>query len=171
MSLSCRGVIAERTQSWLERVDGRFMGVPLDVTPEEAVIGALHLTAGEVAYCNEQIARLTDDELFERPARETYVEMPSGRCELVEVKVDPEQLSRWVQIRDSAIDRMAKYARMAAEMGVEERTIALAERQSKYITDFVEQVLEDIELTPRQHKRLGPAMRRHLELLEGGKVA
>jgi hypothetical protein len=154
-------------KSWLERVDDRFMGSPIDVHPHEALLHALRVTAGEVAYCDEQIRKLQEDELFERPAETYYAQMPSGAWQLIEEKRDAEVISRWVQLRDGSLDRMAKYSKMALDVGIEERTVQLAERQAELVTRFFESVLDELELTPEQYEKLGPAMRKNLVLTQG----
>lgn len=155
-----------RLRHWLERVDDRFMGTPLDVHPHEALLQCLRITAGEVRYCDQQIRRLEEDELFERPATETLAVMPSGRVVVAEEKRGFEVISRWVQWRSSALDRLARYSKMALDVGIEERQIQLAEREADLIGRYFEAVLGDLELTPAQQKALGPAMRRHLSLVE-----
>jgi hypothetical protein len=166
--------VARRAQSnpavlldWLERVEGRFMGVPADVSPEDALANAMRIAAGEVAYCTQQIARLSDDELFERPTRTVYAEMPSGSWEMVSEVRDAEVITRWHQLRTSAMDRMARYAKMALDVGLEDRQLAIHEKQAAVIARFFEAVMNEVELTDEQRKMLGPTMRRHLELIEG----
>jgi hypothetical protein len=167
-------VIARRAQrnpavlrDWLTRVEGRFMGVPTDVTPEDALMQAIRITAGEVEYCNQQIARLSEDELFERPNKTVYAEMPNGGWEMVEERRDAEVISRWQQLRSSAMDRMTRYAKMALDVGIEERQTAIHERQAMVIARFFETVMDEIGLTDDQLQTLGPTMRRHLALIEG----
>ena len=156
----------EALRGWLDRVEGRFMGVPKDVTPADALATALRIAAGEVEYCTQQIARLCDDELFERPARTVYAEMPSGGWEMVEERRDAEVVTRWQQLRTAAMDRMARYAKMALDVGLDERQQTLQENQAALIARFFETVMNDVELTDEQTKLLGPAMRRHLEVIE-----
>jgi hypothetical protein len=153
-------------RTWLERVEGRFMGTPVDISPEDALTMALRITAGEVKYCDQQIARLTEDELFERPLRVVTTELFDGEVSVQETR-DAEVITRWQQLRAAAIDRMARYAKMALDVGIEERTAKLREDQAAMIARFFESVMGEIDLTPEQQKILAPTMRRHLELIEG----
>lgn len=153
-------------QGWLERVEDRFMGSPVDITPEEALTQALRITAGEVRYCDEQIRRLSEDELFERPQKTMYAEMPSGGWEMVEERRDAETISRWQLLRRDAMDRMTRYAKMALDVGLEERNQRIRESQADVIAKFFEAVMGEIELTPDQQRMVGPALRRHLEIVE-----
>lgn len=153
-------------RGWLERVEGRFMGTPQDISPEDALLLALSITTGEVRYCDAQIARLTEDELFERPERSVYAEMPSGHWEMVEERRDAEVISRWQTLRRDAMDRMARYAKMAIDVGLEAKNQQIREKQATLIAKFFEAVMGEIELTADQQNALGPALRRHLEIVE-----
>jgi hypothetical protein len=151
---------------WLTRVDGRFMGTPTDIHPHDAILKVIRITNGEIDYCDMQIAKLCEDELFERPLQVTLVELAEGST-LVTEKRDHEVLSRWVLLRQAATDRLARYSKMALDIGIEEAQLKLAEREADMVSHYLEAVLTDLSLTPEQYKRLGPSMRRHLELIEG----
>lgn len=131
-------------RGWLERVEGRFFGTPTDIEPAEAIMLAIRITNGEIIYCDEQIARLEEDELFERPLKTVYAEMPSGGYEVVEERRDAEVLTRWVQFRDNAVERMARYSKMALDVGIEERQIQLAEQQAQQLVAVITSILTDL---------------------------
>lgn len=131
-------------RKWFERVDDRFMGTPIDIPPHEAILWAMRITAGEVAYCDAQISRLEEDELFERPEEKTWITLPSGGGEEITVKRDPETMNRWVYWRDHAMGNMAKYAKMALDVGIEERQIQLAENQAQQLVAVISKVLIDL---------------------------
>jgi len=151
---------------WIARVDDRFFGSPTDISPHEAILKAIAITHGEVLYCDAQISRLHEDELFERPLHTTVADMPDGSMQLITERRDEEQVSRWVSFRQNAVDRLARYSKMALDIGIEERQLALAERVANIVSDYFEAVLRDIELTPLQRKQLGPAMRKHMDIIE-----
>jgi hypothetical protein len=151
---------------WLKRVDDRFFGSPKDVDPHEALLWAIRSAAGEVAYCDAQISCLHEDELFERPLREVFTRMPSGSVELVEQKRDPEVLSRWVTLRDIAVDRMARFAKMAIDAGIDERRVAVAERVADVLAPLLTNLAEDLNLTAKQRAMLPDALGTRLRALE-----
>lgn len=126
---------------WLGRVEGRFMGYPLDIHPHDAVLWAMRVCAGEAAYCDAQIARLSEDELFERPLRETYVE--GDTTAITEVR-DAETMSRWVTWRDHALHRMAQYAKMAADMKIDEEQVRIAKEQAQLMVNVITAILVDL---------------------------
>jgi hypothetical protein len=152
---------------WLTRVDGRFMGTPTDIHPHDAILKVIRITNGEIDYCDMQIAKLCEAELFEQPLTVIRAEMPDGNTEYITQKRDAEVLSRWVLLRQAATDRLARYSKMALDIGIEEAQLKLAEREADLVSHYLEAVLTDLSLTPDQRKKLGPSMRRHLELIEG----
>lgn len=138
----------DHLRKWFERVDDRFMGSPLNIDPTDAILWAMRVTAGEVAYCDAQIARLEEDELFERPRKTMFAELPSGQWDIVEERRDAEVMNRWVQWRDHAMSRMAQYAKMALDVGIEERQIQIAEKHAQQIVTVITAVLTDLGLDP-----------------------
>lgn len=141
------------------------MGSPIDMHPHQVILTAMQMSLGEALYCDEQVRRLAEDELFERPAKTSWVTLPSGQIqEITEVRSD-EQVSRWVKWRDESLDRAAKYAKMAIDVGVDERAILLAERQADQVDKFLRAVVDELDLSPTQYKKLGPAMRRQFNLI------
>lgn len=151
---------------WISRVDDRFFGSPRDISPHEAILKAIAITHGEVLYCDAQIGRLSEDELFERPLQTTVADMPDGSTTLITERRDAETVSRWVTFRQSAIERLARYSKMALDIGIEERQLMLAEREADMMSTYFESVLRDLELSPQQRKALGPAMRKHFGIIE-----
>jgi hypothetical protein len=132
-------------RKWFDRVDDRFMGTPMEsIHPHEAILWAMRVSAGEVAYCDAQIARLEEDELFERPLKQTTIALPSGNIETVTEVRDVETMNRWVMWRDHSMKNMATYAKMALDVGIEERQIQLAEQQAQQLVAIISAVLTDL---------------------------
>jgi hypothetical protein len=146
------------------------MGTPTDIHPHDAILKVIRITNGEIDYCDKQIARLCEDELFERPLQIVRAVMPDGNAEYITEKRDAEVLSRWVLLRQAATDRLARYSKMALDIGIEEAQLTLAEREADMVSHYLEAVISDLSLTPEQRRQIGPAMRRHLELIEGTEV-
>jgi hypothetical protein len=65
-------------------------------------------------------------------------------------------------------ERAARIAKLAHEMGVDERLVNLAEHQTALVAQLLEAVADDIELTKEQRQALGPAVRRQLALMQNG---
>jgi hypothetical protein len=53
---------------------------------------------------------------------------------------------------------------------VQERQIKLAEEQTRLMKDLLEGVMKEVDLTPAQRKRVGPAIRTQLAIIESKAV-
>ncbi len=149
-------------RNWLERVDGRFMGTPVDVNPHDAILWAMRTAAGEVHYCDAQIRKLSADEIFERPEKVSTI--TSDQFDSVTETLNEEIVSRWVSLRKDAIERMAKSAKMALDVGIDERQVKLAEEQAQQLVSIISAVLVDLghDLTDLRTREIV-----RLRLLEG----
>lgn len=142
------------------------MGTPMDVDPHEAILHAIRVAAGEVAYCDAQIRKLSDDELFERPTETTMAQLPSGKWSLVEEKRTAEVISRWVSLRDSAIESMVKYSKIALDAGIDERRVRVAEQVADVLTPLLSNLADDLRLSPEQRDMLPAVIGNRLRQLE-----
>lgn len=68
----------------------------------------------------------------------------------------------WIRMRGDESDRLAKYCKMAADMGVAERAIRIAEQQGLLIARVFENVFDDLGLSEDQQRRLPAIMRTRL---------
>lgn len=143
------------------------MGSPVTVDPHEAIVHAIAITAGEVAYCDAQISRLSEDELFERPLETTFAELPmSGQVIEVTEKRDAEVLSRWVQLRDNALERLVRFSKIALDAGVEERRVRVAEQVADVIAPLFQNLADDLQLSRAQRDRLPDVIGARMRQLE-----
>jgi hypothetical protein len=152
---------------WFTRVEARFFGTPIDIHPYDALMKCIAITHGEVIYCDKQMRKLTEDELFERPLTRTETQLPflEGGKVMVTERRDMEQISRWHTLRTNAIDRLARYAKMAIDIGLEERELELAKSQAEVIRLFVDACVSDLNLTSEQRKQVAPIMRKHAGII------
>jgi len=67
-------------------------------------------------------------------------------------------------------DRLAKTAKSMIDMDFRERQTGLAEKLSQPIVAVLEGVLADLRLDRAQQAAVGPIVRKHLALLEGGRL-
>lgn len=128
------------------------MAKPLAVTPGQAMQGVMRLAAGQLMYATSKVAELKDgDEMGVH-----------GMWEMTEAGPMP---NRWIRLQGQLMDKLAKYGKACADMGMAERQQALAEEQTQMLGRFLEHVVGDLGLTAAQQKRLGPAIRKHMPLL------
>jgi hypothetical protein len=153
---------------WLGRVDDRFMGTAIEVDPHEAIIAGISICAGEVAYCEAQISRIGEDELFERPLFTELVEMPfSHELNSITEKRDAEVISRWVSLRDSAVDRMVKYSKIAIDLGIDQQRVNAATRVADAMVPLLQRLPQALSLTVEQQALLPALISATLKELEG----
>jgi hypothetical protein len=128
-----------------------FMGAPLDINPLDAIIWCIKITAGEIQFLGEQIAAVPPDQWIEHA-------------------IIGKQMNILQRARADAQDRLVRYSKDAISLGLAERAIRMAEQFGVTIARLLEGVYQDLELTPAQKKRWPIIVRKHLILMEGGRV-
>lgn len=140
----------------LARREAVVMGCPLDIDPHEALLECLRIAAGEVAYASSKVAAL------EKPTMMTMF---------------GPQLDTWITVRQSAMDRVVTYSKIAIAAGIEERKVRLAEAEGAMLAEVIRLVLDDLGVSHRKElpgilrRRLEEASTGRLRLLQGGKAA
>lgn len=154
----------------------RQLGAEVDMEPIDALLWCVRLAAGEVRVFTELVAELAESDwkgaplsTVDRPLKdEGGAESASQRA--VEVREGSAELHIWIKARQAAMDRLAKFTKMALDAGVAERQIELAERWAEGLAALLGGVLDDLELTAAQRKRAPEVVRRRLAALESGNV-
>lgn len=122
----------------------RGLGLSVPVTPTQAIQGVLHMAAGELAYVHAKVAELEESEYW----------------------TEAGGLNKWIRWRDRIQDKVAKYAQVAVAMGVAEEQANLAVAQTKLMGVLLERVMNELDLTDAQRKKVGPTIRRELATVE-----
>ena len=125
------------------------MATAIPVSPAQAVQAVLNVAAGQFAYATAMVGGLSEAQMFE--------ESIGGAVP-----------NRWVRLQMNIMDKLSKYSRAAADMGIDERQMKLAERQTEMVGKLLEVVMDKLELTPAQRKQVGPAIREALPMLAAG---
>jgi hypothetical protein len=120
------------------------LGTAIPVSPAQLMKACVDLTAGSLTWAMRLVAEVGDDEVDE----------PRGR---MRSRVFAEER-----------ERAARIAKMAADLGVDERLASLAEHQTAMVAQVFEAVADEIELTKEQRQALGPAVRRQLASMQNG---
>ena len=120
----------------------KTLGSPVDnITPGSAITGLLRQSAGLVAALTIEL------------------EARGG--------LDSEQARGSLAVFNSERDRLARLAKIASDIGGEERAIKLAEAHTRMLSDFIQGVASRLDLPPEQRKALGPAIREEAATLNG----
>jgi hypothetical protein len=125
------------------------MADAIPVTPGQAIQAVLNVAAGQFAYCTAMVGGLSEEQMFE--------ESMAGAVP-----------NRWVRLQISIMDRIKQYSRAASDMGIQERQMNLAEAQTAMMGQLLERVMDAVDLTPKQRKQVGPAIREALPALVAG---
>lgn len=145
------------------------MGVSTVIEPHDALLQCVYITAGEVAYCNQRIAGMSEEEAVGTPmvvtTKETELDNGDIVNSIMRQRKTPE-LNIWIKVRQEAVERLAKFAKMALDAGVEERKVQVAEKWSEPIGLLMRNIIEDLDLTPEQMERAPGIVQRHVLALE-----
>lgn len=126
------------------REEANGMAVAIRVTPGQAVQGAMHSAAGEVAYATAKVAALDEAEV-----------MTDGH------------LHPWLRVKHGAEERLVRFAKAAADMGIAAAQLEIAKAQTALMGQFLEGVMGRLKLTPEQKKALPKAIREELAVISG----
>lgn len=129
----------------------QFMGAPKDINPLDAIIWCIKITAGEVEWLSGQIAEIQQENWIE--------EGLIGK-----------QMNIFQRARADAQDRLVRYSKEAISLGLAERAVRLAEQFGTTIARLLEGIYAEMELSTAQKKKWKIVIRKHLILMEGGRV-
>lgn len=133
-----------------------WFGDPVDVSPEEALLGEVHRTAGHVLFLEQYLRKF---------------EGVSERELLAEID-DPDERVRGVDnVKQARLlyraerEHLTKVCQVALHAGIEERQVRLAERQGQFIADAIRGILSELGVADKPE---APAViRKHLTLVHG----
>lgn len=154
---------------------GVVMGMPLDVDPHEALLHCVRITAGEVAYATSMVHKLSEEEALTQARSEEYKPQVGLDTEgsikrdlgIDKVTLASQSLNIWIQVRQQAVDKLAKYSKMAIDVGVAERQVRLAETKGEEIATALKAIMSELGLNQKQSALLPEAIRKHLTAIEG----
>lgn len=127
-----------------------FMGRPKDISPIDAIIWAIKITAGEVEWLSSQIAEINDDSHW------------------VEFTIAGQQMNVFQRARADAMDRLVRYSKDAIALGLAERAVRLAETFGASIARLLAGIYSEMNLDASQKALWQVVVRKHLILLEQG---
>jgi hypothetical protein len=150
-----------------EALSLRVMGTPTHIEPEDALRFCIDITRGEIDYCDLRIGKLEEadaaapissDRLHEELDRHGEKHELSDRT-----SESTAQLHVWIVTRQGAVDRLARYSKMALDAGVEERAVRLNERQTELIAGAMLAVVSQLgSLSDEDRARLPVLLAEHV---------
>jgi hypothetical protein len=122
-------------------------GLPIEISPEQAILAEVHRTAGHVAWLEQQVRELSPDELVYRGSTEEAV---------------PHAYLRLYQHERA---HLAKVCADAIRIGIEARQVRLAEEQGAMVAKAMRAILADLHLTAAQKALVATVVPKHLREL------
>ncbi len=163
------------------------LGIPVDVSPTDALLEEVRWTAGHVQWLRRRVQELHEEpthQAFTLDGRPVGTANPSGRDALVwgTTKVvdkgsgehpgtDTTQEARpsiWYDLYERERKHLVAVCQAAIKAGVEERRVRLAEQQGELVGNVIKAILADLGLTPEQQAQVSKVVPRHLRLFAGG---
>jgi hypothetical protein len=132
-----------------------------EIDPHVAMLEEVYRAAGVVAYLDEQVRSLPEQEQVWGVTEK--VEKSAGEFPGTDTTYAAE-LNVWIRWWQQERAALAKVAREALAAGVEERRVRLAEQQGALLADVIRRVLGDPELglSAEQQQKAAPVVARHL---------
>lgn len=163
-------------------------GLPVDVSPTEALLEEVRWTAGHVRWLRERVQELEQSQLVlgtvkakTEAAGGFGITFGGAECDdedrvgLIDVGSMPaSEVTQaagpnvWLDLYDRERKHLVAVCAAALKAGVQERAIRLAEQQGELVAQAIRAILADLHLTAEQAARVGEVVPRHLRLLAGG---
>lgn len=156
------------------------LGLPVDITPTEALLQEVQWTAGHVEWLRRKVAELDDGDLVWGTTR---VEVEGGTALRIDVedgevagvgtgpsvkRVQTAAASVWYQLYTAERAHLVAVCSAALKAGVEERRVRLAEQQGDLVATAIRRILEALNLTPEQEALVPTVVPAQLRLIAGG---
>lgn len=169
-----------RRQEQAAEVAVRTLGLPVDVSPTDALLEEVRWTAGHVQWLRARVQELEDGMTVsgygaDNPA--TRHPLVWGTTKVTEKQatdnpgtdtVESSGASIWYDLYAKERAHLVVVCREAIKAGVEERRVRLAEQQGELVAGAIRAILADLGLTPEQQAKVSEVVPRHLRLLAGG---
>lgn len=138
--------------------------------PHEALLWCVRVAAGEVRYATARINELEEPGLIVEHTVERDSWGGDNATSYIQKSSDA-QLHIWVRARQEALDRLARFSKMALDAGIQDRQISLAEKLGERLAQAYDVLIDRLELTAEQKAKAPAAVRASLTLLDGGLAA
>ncbi len=123
----------------------RLFGGAIDIRPEQALAQEVCRTAGHVEWLSERVSELAD-----------------GSEEITDLKRLGIEAGALLQIYQQERKHLVQAAEAACRIGIDERTVKLAELQGTMVAQAFQLLIEGLQLTPEQKLGAPALVRRAL---------
>ena len=143
------------------------IGLPVETSPQQALIDEVQRAAGMVAYYGarvEEIANENPNRLINGTTKiENREGFQAGRTSTVETVPNV-----WLTLWNEERDRLARVSTAAIRAGIEERRVELAEHQGLMIAAVIRRILDRLNLDDTQRVLVGEVVPAELRALAAG---
>jgi hypothetical protein len=140
------------------------LGLPVDITPHEALLEEVSRSAGAVRWLEARIREIDPAALTWGVAVKVTGKQAAGKADYSEHRAAPHPL---LVVYQHERKHLADVCRIAVAVGVEERRVQIAERLGGIVADVLTAVLDDVRLTEEQQAVARESIPRRLRLLAG----
>jgi hypothetical protein len=165
----CRyhGGAAPQVRSAAERCDAeqqlaqavKTYGLPVDVSPTDALLDEVRWTAGHVAWLRARVQELEQDAISW--GKQSELDKQAGEfpgVDITHAAAPPVLVDLYLRERKHLLD----VCKAAIQAGIEERRVRLAESQGALLADVIRRILGDLNLSAEQSAMVSEVVPRHL---------
>ncbi|WP_242496474.1 hypothetical protein [Xylanimonas protaetiae] len=167
---AARAAAARRVEEAKAAEVVRTLGLPVDITPTDALLEEVRWTAGHVQWLRAKVQELD----------ESQRDGDDGEHQLVwgttKVKTGGDDFgttqeakpSIWYVLYEAERKHLVAVCSAALKAGVEERKVRLAEQQGDLVALVIRRILDALDLTPEQQALVPQVVPAQLRLIAGG---
>lgn len=155
-----------------EKIRRTLGDVPDDVDPAQALLELVKLKYAEMHWLREKVQEVDPDPGEGGAESLTWGvskhDEGIGAQGPVDVKTHESQANIWWRLLREAEDQLAKYSALALKAGVERRQIELQEAQAVHLAGAINRILDALELSAEQQKKIPTVVPQVLRSLTEG---
>jgi hypothetical protein len=156
------------------------LGLPVDVSPTEALLEEVRWTAGHVQWLRRKVAELDAGETVagygadDAATRHPLVWGTTRRVEKQATEnpgtdtTESAEPSIWYELYAKERAHLVAVASAAIKAGVEERRVRLAEQQGDLVAEVIRRILDALNLSAEQQALVPTVVPRELRVIAGG---
>ncbi|MFC8732164.1 hypothetical protein ACFT5B_06880 [Luteimicrobium sp. NPDC057192] len=137
------------------------LGLPVDITPTDALLQEVQWTAGHVQWLRGKVAELEEQDLVWGQTKVKEGGDDRGTTEEAKPSI-------WYVLYEAERKHLVTVCTAALKAGVEERRVRLAEQQGDLVALAITRILAALDLTPDQQARVPEVVPRELRVIAGG---
>lgn len=164
----CRMHLGKKASAVIAEVKVRAMadtyGLPIEITPEQAILDEVHRTAGHVAWLAQQVRALDRDALIWGVTKVKEGGDDRGTTQ----EAVPHAYLKLYQAERA---HLAKVSADAIRVGIEARQVKLAESQGAAVAQAIRAILAELQLTAAQKALVSKVVPEQLRALQVAALA